>query len=306
MNQALAPGTRVNKERQARAFITFALLYDVDYLAPTVSDLVLYTRFMANSYTAPSSSKNYLSGAKYWVTTHGGDASAFASVEVGEMMKAITLQSDHIPHQAPPILPADLRIICAYLDASLSVHAAIKPCILISYACMLRASNVLSPSLSVWAGAHTLLGRDLRYVNGALNVIIRSTKTTYSKSPTLLRVEPASYSLICPVRAWLEYVREVRVPHSGPAFLTDTGAPLTSAPVVSAMRAGLQAAGAPNTARVSMHSLRRGAVQTAQAGGASHNEIMKHGIWSSASGLGHYLKPASTEVPRILSASLAN
>lgn len=78
------------------------------------------------------------------------------------------------------------------------------------------------------------------------------------------------------------------------------------APVVAAMRAALQVAGAPNVARVSMHFLHLGASQAAQAGGASYQEIMKHGIWSSSSGLGFYLKPASSEVHRILLASLAS
>lgn len=305
LQHAVAPGTRVNKDRQARAFLTFALAYNLDYLAPTISDLVMYTRFMANSYASPSSTKNYLSGAKYWVITHDGDASAFSSIEVGEILKAVVAESKHVPLQAPPVLPSDIRIICAYLDAQPHYHRAIKPCILISYTCMLRSSNVIAPNLAVWAGAHTLLARDIRYDNGALNVIIRSTKTTSSRNPTLLRVEPANSAIVCPVRAWLEYVRQVRVFPQGPAFLNNLGEPLAAAPVVAVMRAALQAAGAQNFARVSMHSLRRGAAQAAQAGGASRNEIMKHGIWSSPSGIVYYLKPASTEVPQILSASLA-
>lgn len=301
----MAPGTRVNRERQARAFLVFALTYNIDFLSPSISDLVMYTRYMANSYTSPSSTKNYMSGAKYWVITHGGDPSAFASIEVAEILKAITAESNHVPRQAPPLLPSDIRVICAYLDANPNFYAAIKPCILITYSCMLRASNVLSPNLSVWAGAHTLLARDIRYDNGALNIIIRSTKSTSARRPTLLRVEPGSSALICPVRAWFQYVRYLRIPQLGPAFLADSGAPLTAAPVVAAIREALIAAGAKNVTRISMHSLRRGAAQAAQAGGASHQEIMKHGIWSSTSGLGYYLKPASSEVPRILSDILA-
>lgn len=305
LQHAVAPGTRLNKQRQARAFITFALIYDVDCLSPSISDLVMYTRFMANSYTSPSSIKNYMSGAKYWVTTHGGQPSAFSSLEVGEMIKAVTAESDHVPLQAPPLFPSDLGIICSFLDNSSSLDHAIKPCILISYTCMLRSSNVVSPNLVVWAGAHTLLARDIRYDNGALNVLVRSTKTTNARHPNLLRVEPASSDLLCPVRAWLRYVRSIRVLPMGPAFLTDSGQPLTAPKVVASMRAALQAAGAPNFARVSMHSLRRGAAQVAQAGGASSAEIMKHGIWSSPQGLSYYLNPASSEVPSILSASLA-
>lgn len=185
----------------------------------------MYTRFLANSYTSPSSTKNYVSGAKYWVITHGGEASAFSALEVSESLKAITAESNHVPLQAPPLSPSDIKLICSYLDCNPSIDHAVKPCILISYTCMLRSSNVLSPNLGVWAGAHTLLARDIRYDNGALNVLVRSTKSTSSRHPTLLRVEPAYSDLFCPVRAWLSYVRAVRVLPSGPAFLTNSGRP---------------------------------------------------------------------------------
>lgn len=305
LKNAVAPGTRINKERQARAYITFALIYDIDYLFPSIEDIVMYTRFMANSYTSPSSTKNYMSGAKYWVTIHGGDNSAFSSLEVGEMVKAVTAESNHVPLQAPPLFPSDIRLICAFLDRNPTFDRAIKPCVLLSYTCMLRASNVVSPNLAVWAGAHTLLARDVRYDNGALNVLVRSTKTTSTRNPTLLKVQPADHSLVCPIRAWFAYVRQTNIQPLGPAFLTDSGRPLTAGPVVAAMRAALCQAGAPNYAKVSIHSLRRGAAQTAHAAGASRQEIMKHGIWSSSSGVGFYLNPASTEVPSILSATLA-
>lgn len=214
-----------------------------------------------------------MSGAKYWVTIHGGDPSAFSSTEVGEIIKAITVEANHVPLQAPPLFPSDIRLIAAYLDLNQNLDRAIKPCILISYTCMLRSSNVLSPNLAVWAGAHTLLAWDIRYDNGALNVLIRSTKTTISNNPTLLRVEPADSSIVCPIRAWFDYVRAVRVLPLGPAFVTNEGRPLTAVPVVAAMRAALKQALAPNFAKVSMHSLRRGAAQTGQRGGAPANGV---------------------------------
>lgn len=45
----------------------------------------MYIRFMANSYSSLASVKNYFSGAKYWVTIHGGDISSFLPLETSEM-----------------------------------------------------------------------------------------------------------------------------------------------------------------------------------------------------------------------------
>lgn len=56
--------------------------------------------------------------------------------------------------------------------------------------------------------------------------------------------------------------------------MTDAGSPLTAGPVVSAMRAALAAAGAPNLSKVSMHSFRRGAAQAAYYNGVPKDEIM--------------------------------
>lgn len=305
LNHAVAPGTRVNRFRQAKAFVTFATIYGCNCLSPTIKDLVMYIKFMANSYSSPSSIKNYLSGAKYWVTIHAGNIASFLSLEVTEMIKAVVSESNHIPSPAAPITVHHLKIICAFLDAHSSVIKSIKPCILITFACMLRASNVLSPSINSWAGAHTLLAGDIIFHQDYLDVIIRSTKTTSRKKPTLLRVLASPVISICPVRAWREYAVMINPCPSGPAFVLNSGLPLTPSPVVEAMRAALRAEGLNNTERISMHSLRRGAVQAAASEGVSHQEIMKHGVWKSSQGLSYYLDPASSEVPRAIAAKLA-
>lgn len=260
---------------------------------------------MANSYTSPASAKNYLSGAKYWITVHGGDTSSFSAIETGEMVKAVVADSDHIPSPACPLKVSDIAIVCKFLDSNPVVIKAIKPCILLTFACMLRSSNSLSPNLTVWAGAHTLLASDISLVNGALIVLIRSTKTTSKKNPVLLQVLPSTCPDMCPVRAWIDYTRKIKPWPFGPAFVTNSGQPLTAAPVVAAMRAALKQAGATNIARISMHSLCRGGAQAAFTSGVSTDEIMKLGIWSTRKGLSYYLNPVSTEVPRAISATLA-
>lgn len=210
---------------------------------------------MANSYTSPASAKNYLSGAKYWITVHGGDTSSFNALETGEMIKAVVAQSNHIPSPAASLSVSDLGIICKFLDSNPCVIRAIKPCILLTFSCMLRSSNTISPNLYVWAGAHTLLASDVSIVNGAFSRVIRSTKTTSKLKPVLLQVLPASFPQICPVKAWLDYVKDINPWPFGPAFVTNAGQPLTASPVVAAMRAALKSAGHSNAARISMHSL---------------------------------------------------
>lgn len=273
---AVAPGTQLNRRRQAKAYITFSVIYQVNFLAPTITDLVMYIKYMANSYTSPASIKNYFSGAKYWVTVHAGDVSSFLALEVAEMLKAVVSQSDHVPSPALPLTPRLIKLICNFLDSNSDVIKAIKPCILLTFSCMLRSSNVLSPNLLAWAGAHTLLASDVIRDATGLTVIIRSTKTTSRRNPVLLKVVPSTSHDVCPVRTWSDYAMTVNPAPFGPAFVTNSGLPLTAAPMVAAMRAALKAAGLSAVHRISMHSLRRGAVQSAAGEGVPNEEIMRH------------------------------
>lgn len=304
MYNSAAPGTIVNRRRQAVAYIKFAILYKFDPSFPSPKDIAMYTQYMANSYTSIATVKNYLSGAKHWALLHGGSHLSFSNIEVSEVIKGNTINSQHVPVQAAPVTAFEVRIICKFLDSSPGVVKAIKPCILITYSSMLRSSNVLSPNVSGWPGAHTLRANDILSSSQGLRIIIRSTKTT--SQPIVLFIPRGPLPELCPVTAWDVYTSMVRPWPFGPAFVKADGTPLTARPVVIAMKSALKAAGACNIARISMHSLRRGAVHDATHAGASNDEIMKHGVWRSESGLKFYLKPVSTVVPDLLSATLAS
>lgn len=249
--------------------------------------------------------KNYLSGAKHWIISHLGDPSAFSSFPAQEVLSRVTKTSSHVPIQAVPITPAEIKIIVDFLDGSPNFPLAVKPCLLISYACMFRASNAVSPSARIWGGAHTLRSSDKIETDEGLVVIVASTKTTSAAHPVTLRICPVPSSPYCPVAAWKHYYALISPPPRGPAFILVNGAPLSAGPVVSAMRSALKAAGYMNYNRYSMHSLCRGSVQLVSGLGASEPDIMRHGIWSSRSGLGHYTSPVATTVPGLIAHALA-
>lgn len=265
----------------------------------------MYIQHLANIHTSTASIKNYLSGARHWVTAHLGDPSGFNLFPALEVLAKVTKDSAHVPLQALPLVPADLKTIVRFLDGTPNYPLAVKPCLLISYACMLRSSNVVSPSTRVWGGAHTLKAYDVLESMEGLDIIIRSTKTTSAAKQTVVHIDSIPASMLCPVQAWRLYYGLVSPPPTGPAFLHADGSPLTAGPVVSAIRAALKSAGYMNVNRYSMHSLRRGATQLAANLGAPPKDIMEHGIWSSRAGLAHYVDPSSNSVPRLIAHGLA-
>lgn len=292
-NDAVAPGTAANRLRQARFYLTFCVLYGVNYLYPSRLDVAMYVKYFANTHRAPNTVKNYLSGARHWVNFHIGSDSSFAAPEACAIVKSVVDNSRHVPTQAYPLSPADIRIICTYIDSHPETPPAFKPAIFVGYICFLRASNILSPSVLSWGGPHTLHVSDISlFPSGpvpSLNIAIRSTKTRKPSKPFVLNVFAAPDHCVCPVRAWENYVNALNPWPLGPAFLLDNATPLTSQPLVTFIRAALQASGFKHHHRVTLHSLRRGAAQAAQRAGVSLSDIKLQGTWASDSGVRPYL-----------------
>lgn len=305
-SRSLAPGTQKNRDIQARVYLKFMLAYQFDCLAPSIAQLAMFTQFLCNSFPAPSTMKNYLSGAKTWVYEHGGIITSFLANEVSLLSKTLAAESQHVISQAPPLTPNDIRIICRYIDDR-TLSPAIKPAILIAFAAFLRVSNVLSPSTLQWGGPHTLKFSDIVPHDGKLLIQIWSTKTKRSGPPTILEIYPSENPSSCPVLAWHRYVHKMDPYPKGPAFMYSKFKPLSPAPVVSTMRLALKQAGVKYASDVSFHSLRRGATQAAVRGGAPEQEIMSHGTWRSKGGLAAYLQTNSGPrmVPRIIAKTLA-
>lgn len=287
-NSALAPGTYANRMTQAASYIRFALLYRIDYLQPSILDVCMYSQYLANNHASISAIKNYVAGAKTWVTEHMGNISSFLSTEVALMIKSFGKKSANVTKRAAPLSQQDIIQVCRFLDVARSSPPAIKACVLIGFACFLRASNLVSPNQGIWGGAHTLLTKDIFLAPNGLIVVIASTKTR--NKPYAIKIPYHDSEVICPVRSWIRYKSLVNPPLGGPAFVLSNRTAVTSKLVLSFIKQALSVDPMRDLSLITMHSLRRGAVQNAEQEGLSHKQIMSLGAWSSRSGLKPYLR----------------
>lgn len=207
--------------------------------------------------------------------------------------------------QAPAITAADIRTICVYIRQH-PQHPAIKAEILLAYSTFMRVLNVPSPSTNSIGGRHTLRVNDITISDQGLHVVKRSTKTRRNRVPRIIQVFRSPDTLVCPVRAWTDYLSLIQPCPLGPAFMLDPSTPLTSPSVVGVMRKALADSHSSKIHPVSFHSLRRGGVQSAAANGASLQQLMYHGTWASKNGIKAYVKSSPTIVPAILAKTLAN
>lgn len=304
-NSAIAPGTRANRRKQAEEYIKFSLLYKIPYLAPSVTHVCMYAQHLANKHAAPTSIKNYLSGAKTWVNEHQGSIFPFLSSQLSLLVKGFVKKSQHVPARAEPLHPHHIRFICRALDITPSAPLAVKPAILLGYSCFLRSSNLLSPTMLEWGGPHTLLAGEVKTRPEHLEVHIRSTKTCSDPLGLKFLIPKSSDPSVCPVRAWTSYKAAIQPWALGPAFVHHDRRPLTSGQVVRIIRAALADHKDISPGRISMHSIRRGAAQAAMDQDVPLQDILSRGTWKSTSGLRLYLAPQSFSVPTVTVSTLA-
>lgn len=289
-SDSISKGTATNRLTQARSYVDFAVRYAFDPLAPSGTELCLYLQFLKDSHQAPTTIKNYLSGAKTWMAEHGGLIRAFSSFEYLQMYSGISKRSQHTPKRASPLTWEHIKIIMEFLQVCPSAPAAAQPCILLGYHTFLRASNLLSPTMTSWGGPHTIMAQDISLSDKGLDVVIKSTKTKNSSSPLITTIPWQQDPLLCPASSWLKYVQMIKPWILGPAFTTDDHRPLTARHLVGIMRLALKNCRDINPSSVSLHSLRRGAAHNAVQIGMPLEEIKERGMWRSNSGLSPYLK----------------
>lgn len=290
---SVAPGTLANRTRQAKTYVKFSVLYNFSPLCPTDTLLCMYAQYLKNSYPSPQTVKNYISGAKTWVAEHGGQTQPFLSRDLDQLTKGFTKNSTHVPQRAAPLTVSHLLTIADYSSCNPFVPRSVLPCIVIGFKCFLRSSNLLSPSTLTWGGPHTLLAQDIILSKDSLLVTVRSTKTKADARPETFSLNRESDIRLCPVFLWTQYASYLRPWALGPAFLTDNHLPLTARHVVGVMRAALSSTKDLDPARVSLHSLRRGATQDAAEKGVPLNQIKTLGLWKSDSGVKPYLESTS-------------
>ena len=301
----MANGTWKNKNLQMRKYIDYMKRYEADPVRPTQYHVMSYILFLNDSLASPRAIMNYISGARTWVRTMGGDPSMFDSYPVTLMKRGIQKSSVHTTVQAPPLTPVDIKNIVNYLTSAGPNGPVLTAVVLIAYFTLLRQSNLLMTETHDMS-EHALRVQDITFTPDGLNVRVRTTKTRWRSAPPLDIAIPAiPGSHYCPVQAWSRYLRQVKPYMQGPAFITASGLPVTPSALTAVMHLALTAVGHPHPQAFTVHSLRRGGAQACARLGVQLADIQELGTWTSRSVHTYVPKSAVLSAPRTLSTTFA-
>ena len=282
------------------------LTYGYDYLNPPQAACLLYTQFWGNSLKNVRSVKNYLSGARTYLTSAGGCVNNFLSPLIPNLVKGIANLSDHVELQAPPLPRTVLLRLCDALRLQGPDGVVAAAACLFGVATFLRQSNFLPGG--VQGSPHLIMRPDVTVGVAGMRVLVRSTKTLSPRSGgVVIPVARVPGSLYCPVRSLVTAWGLTRgAPMGGVIFtLPSTAAPLTVTALTAMARAALHGLGWPLAARFTIHSLRRTGAQLAGGAGANENALMLHGTWSSSAVRTYAPKVLISTVPAALASVLA-
>ena len=160
------------------------LSYGYEPLNPSLEATLLYIQFLANSFSNIKSVKNYLSGAKTFLLSHGKPSTNLNSPLVATLLKGASNLSAHQEHQAPPLPRTMLLRLCNGLRLGGPDGEVTAAAVLFGV-----ANFLVTPGGD---GRHQISRAEVTEDAAGLRVQVRSTKT----------LSPRSGGVVLPV-AWV-------------------------------------------------------------------------------------------------------
>jgi len=175
-----------------------------------------------------------------------------------------------------PVTPMMLYSILDSLDLTKPASACLWMTCLLMFFALLRKSNVV--------GCHKILRSDVKFVNGAVNIWVKSTKTrnVNTDPPRVISLPRLPDHVLCPAAAILLYFASTPdLPEDAPLCSIPGRGGFSTLPYKSIVDMVKSVAPVDQTAQYSSHSFRRGGASYMHSIGMTMDQIKFMGDWKS-------------------------
>lgn len=285
---ALSENTRRAYKRGWEDFAEFCRSYGREALPASKGTVALFLTERARKLS-PSTLKQRLAAIQH-VHDRQGEESPTRSKRVRDVMKGIRREKDETPRQAKPVLTEDVRSMVQALPLG-SDHEPTR----------LRALRNRALVLVGFAGAFrrselaTLRREDVEERPDGLLVTLTQSKTDQEGEGQLVAIRRVDGGL-CPVRALRQWTAAAGI-EEGSLFrgVRQDGSLLPSAitgkTVGNVVRSAAEAAGLPDSDRITGHSLRAGHITQASKNDVPDGIIQAHSRHKSDRAFREYVRP---------------
>ena len=258
------------------------MYYELNWRLPCPQTLATYVLFLAGSLRSPKSVAAYVRGVKTLFVLLDYNVDHFDAIMLRLALKGVARKFPHRPHRAYPLTPSILLKLFELLDFGIVDHVVFWSLILTGFFTMARKSNLMVTSGT--DGAIPVKRGHIRYHSGMLVFYFVWSKTNqFGARVHSVPVSPIHNSVLCPVLAYSNMLRQVPAPNDSLAFVTRVDqalVPVSYSRFQCFFRSCLAKIGLP-ASKYSSHSMRRGGASHAFRVGVPGELIQLHGDWKS-------------------------
>ena len=252
-----------------------------NYKRPKPIHICAYIERLVEKGLSPGTIRNQISAIKTYMTLKTWSTKSWRSLKVANALKAVDRNVRHVPVQRAPVTPRLLRKILPHIKSQPN-GPMMTLAILLMFEAFLRQSNVLPKSVSAFDSTRHLTVLDVRIKAGTMAIKVKWSKTQQTLGDCqVVNLHPLPGSPLCPVAALhrAQHSRKAKVKPSDPLISFTDGNPITLGYIKRAWASALSALNlSPKT--YSLHSLRRGGASYCYyEGGASFEQVKRHGGW---------------------------
>ena len=284
---------------QIRAYLTFCLHFNLKDINPDCDTICMFVEFLTRSIKSPQTIKNYISGVRMLHKKLDIKTTSLDSFELQLMLRAVSINLDHIPATHTLITVQILHRIADYCNKYEGVGVVMKCCFLFAYFAFLRVSNLAPMSSRQFNAKKNTCRGDMLLNPPGLIVVLKWQKTNQThENIHLIPMPEIAASPLCPVKAYKDMLTLVPTKHPNDPLLMfpNTRKMVTTTWItkfVSNMCKHLR------LEILGMHDFRRSGAEMCFRAGVDFTHIRKHGTWSSDAFFAYISKEAIAETSPI-------
>ena len=139
----LRPGSKKNLLVHIRSFLSFCIFYRKPEDSLDVNMLCAYVEFLLNSFSSPSTVRNYISSLATFQSWRGLSTEFFNSLQVSQLWRAIDLTVRHFPRQVHILSVAQFKVLLQHAALLGTNYRLFKAFLTLLFFSMVRVSTLI-------------------------------------------------------------------------------------------------------------------------------------------------------------------
>jgi len=278
-NAACRPSTEANKKSMTRAYLMYCIHFDIHPLNPTPLVITMYIQFLSRTLKSPIAITNYVSAISQ-LHKAMDLPSPTTNYRVSTMLRAVKIQSRHIPNKKSPINAKMLYQICDVCDLMGVTGLVLKSAYLMTFFTFVRQSNIAPTALSTLDITRHTTRADVIFSPPGLYLLLKWSKTFQTGEFTLLPVPEIQSHKHCPVQTYKKMCNIIPAEKTSPMFLYPSYKIVTISNLQTSLKYIVQLLGY-DPIKFTMHSFRSGGATECHNASIPTDQIKKQGTWVS-------------------------